>query len=122
VAPNGGGSALRVLICGGRDYIDRAELFAELDRLHAEYCFSTVIAGGARSADVLAVEWAQARGITTQIVNAEWGTFGRRPAPIRNTRMLAEGRPDLVVAFPGGGTADMVRQAKAAGIWVLTRD
>jgi hypothetical protein len=35
--------------------------------------------------------------------------------------MLAEGRPDLVVAFPGGHrTANMVKQAKAGGLWVLT--
>jgi hypothetical protein len=38
---------------------------------------------------------------------------------IRNTQMLAEGRPDGVVAFPGGrGTANMVRQAAAAGLGV----
>jgi len=34
--------------------------------------------------------------------------------------MLDEGKPDLVVAFDGGrGTANMVKQAKAAGIQVL---
>jgi UDP-N-acetylmuramoylalanine-D-glutamate ligase len=34
--------------------------------------------------------------------------------------MLKEGRPDLVVAFPGGkGTANMVAQARAAGIRVF---
>jgi hypothetical protein len=34
--------------------------------------------------------------------------------------MLAEGRPDFVVAFEGGnGTADMIRQARAAGVEVL---
>ena len=31
--------------------------------------------------------------------------------------MLDEGKPDLVVAFPGGkGTADMTRRAREAGI------
>jgi ABC-type Fe3+-hydroxamate transport system substrate-binding protein len=31
--------------------------------------------------------------------------------------MIEEGKPDLVVAFPGGrGTADMVAKAEAAGI------
>jgi predicted Rossmann-fold nucleotide-binding protein len=31
--------------------------------------------------------------------------------------MLSEGKPDLVIAFPGGrGTADMIRQAKEAGV------
>jgi hypothetical protein len=35
--------------------------------------------------------------------------------------MIREGKPDLVVAFPGGHeTADMVRQAKSAGIKIAT--
>jgi hypothetical protein len=35
--------------------------------------------------------------------------------------MLAE--PDIVVAFPGGHwMANMVKQAKAARVWVLTID
>lgn len=34
--------------------------------------------------------------------------------------MLSEGKPSLVVAFPGGeGTADMVRKARAAGVEVV---
>jgi hypothetical protein len=34
--------------------------------------------------------------------------------------MLNEGKPDLVVAFPGGrGTADMVKRARAAGIELI---
>lgn len=37
--------------------------------------------------------------------------------PLRNQRMLEEGKPDLVVAFPGGGgTKDMVRRAAKAGV------
>jgi hypothetical protein len=54
---------MRVLVCGGRAYTDRAELYAELDRLNAEYAFTTIIAGGAGGGDALALEWAQARGI-----------------------------------------------------------
>jgi YspA, cpYpsA-related SLOG family len=114
---------MRVLVCGGRSYTARTELFAELDRLHAEYCFDTVIAGGTRGVDTLAIEWAQRRNIATQLLMAEWTRFGRKSGPLWNARMLAEGRPDLVIAFPGGHrTANMVKQAKAAGIWVLTVD
>jgi hypothetical protein len=114
---------LRVLICGGRDYTDRAELYAKLDRLHAEYVFGTIIAEGARGTDRLAIEWAKTRGIATQAFMAEWDRFGGKSGPLRNARMLAEGRPDLVVAFPGGReTANMVKQAKAAGVWVLNVD
>ena len=126
IAAYGGiGNAMRVRICGGRAYTDRAELYAELDRLHAEYVFTTIIAGGAGGVDALALEWAQAHGIATQAFTAEWGTFGRtrRAGPLRNARVLAESRPDIVVAFPGGrDTANMVKQAKAASVWVVTAD
>jgi hypothetical protein len=48
---------------------------------------------------------------------ADWEKLGRSAGPIRNQAMLDEGRPDLVVAFPGHhGTADMVRRARAAGV------
>jgi YspA, cpYpsA-related SLOG family len=114
---------MRVLVCGGRAYTDRAALYAKLDRLNAEYRFTTVIAGGARGADTLGVEWAQARGIATQVYMVDWAGSGPRAGPLRNARMLAEGRPDLVVAFPGDrGTANMVKQAMAAGVWVVTVD
>lgn len=40
--------------------------------------------------------------------------------PIRNRRMLEQGKPDLVVAFPGGaGTANMVRLTEAAALPLL---
>ena len=114
---------MRVLICGGRDFTDRTELYTELDRLHSEHVFETVIVGGIHGADALTIAWAQDRGIATQVFTAEWNRFGSKSGPLRNARMLAEGRPDLVVAFPGDrGTANLVKQAKAAGIWVLTRD
>ncbi|MEM9912925.1 MAG: hypothetical protein AAF922_19365 [Pseudomonadota bacterium] len=48
--------------------------------------------------------------------------MGRAAGPIRNKEMLDEGCPDLVVAFPGGrGTANMVKQAQAAGVEVLDK-
>jgi hypothetical protein len=45
--------------------------------------------------------------------------------PIRNKPMLEEGKPDLVVAFPSGrGTANMMKQAREAGVpvRVITAD
>ena len=39
---------------------------------------------------------------------------------IRNRRMLIEGKPDLVLAFPGGkGTANMVEISRKAGVKVV---
>jgi hypothetical protein len=54
---------------------------------------------------------------------ADWAKHGRAASPIRNQQMLDEGRPNLVVAFPGGrGTADMVRRARSAGVEVIEVD
>jgi hypothetical protein len=110
----------KVLVCGGRDFDDRAALDAALDRLHAQQRFTLVIAGGAPGADTMAEEWARDRGIRTRIFRARWSIYGRAAGPIRNARMLRKGRPDLVVAFPGGkGTAGMVALAREAGVEVV---
>jgi hypothetical protein len=56
-------------------------------------------------------------------VSAEWEKFGKKAGFIRNEKMLALGKPDLVVAFPGGvGTAMMVRLARKQGIRVIEVD
>ena len=81
--------------------------------------FTVVIHGAAAGADSLAGRYARRKHIRESKFPADWVRHGRSAGVIRNQRMLDEGEPDLVVAFPGGrGTADMVRQAKAAGIKV----
>ena len=109
----------RALVCGGRDYDDRDALYAALDRLHAEHHFSMLIAGGARGADTLAYEWATARGVPTEVYMADWA-LGSKAGPIRNHRMLDDGKPDLVIAFPGDkGTAGMMTIARRAGVRIV---
>src|ERR1700761_8081446 len=103
------GDGLRVLVCGGGGFVDARLLNATLDRVASERGIARVISGGARGADALAVLWAQMRGVPFSEFHADWQTHGRAAGPIRNRRMLEEGAPDLVIAFPGGrGTADMV--------------
>ena len=111
---------MRILVCGGREFTDDQMLSERLNDLHGEREITLVIAGGARGADTLAAEWATAQGIPCEVYLADWEGLGRKAGPIRNQRMLDEGEPDLVVAFPGGrGTADMVRRARSAGLEVL---
>jgi UDP-N-acetylmuramoylalanine-D-glutamate ligase len=58
--------------------------------------------------------------IPVETYEADWDTHGKAAGPIRNKRMLDEGKPDLVVAFPGGrGTANMISQARKAGVEVI---
>jgi hypothetical protein len=91
-----------------------------LNRLHQERGITLVIAGGARGADAMAEWWAKAAGVPRDVYQADWTGLGRKAGPIRNQRMLDEGKPDLVVAFPGGrGTADMVRRCREAGVEII---
>lgn len=111
---------MRALVCGGRDYTDTARVFAVLDKLHGEAGIDVIIEGGARGADACGKEWAFRRQVECQTFEADWENQGTFAGPARNARMLNEGRPDLVIAFPGGrGTADMVRKARRAGVEVV---
>jgi hypothetical protein len=127
----------RVLVCGGRGYSNRAHLFGFLDGLHAHRQVSVVISGRCPTgADFLGEEWAQARGIEVSPFPAPWSDITAPGARVktrrdgtqynalagfwRNQRMIDEGKPWVVVAFPGGsGTADMVRRARAANVPVI---
>lgn len=111
-------SEYRVLVCGGRNYQNMREVTRVLDGLAPQP--TLIIHGGAFGADSCASEWASKRGLPELRFAADWDRYGRAAGPIRNQKMLDEGKPDLVVAFPGGtGTADMVRRAEAAGVRVI---
>lgn len=115
---------MRVLVCGGRDYSGHRKVWAILSTMHAEAPIEAIIQGGATGADQWAAMWAKA--VSSPIDGpqprnepyaADWKRHGKAAGPIRNQRMIDEGKPDMVLAFPGGrGTADMVRRAENAGI------
>ncbi len=129
-----------ILVCGGRDYQDRARVFAELQVLNATRGpIHGLVHGAARGADRLAAEW-MAESIKAyhrfcdqnpmirrqcQLWScgypAMWEIHGRSAGPKRNQYMLDQNPGiELVVAFPGGsGTADMVRRARAKEIEVI---
>lgn len=110
---------MRVLVCGGRDFVDKGLIHAALDQARRHLGMDCLIEGDGRGADRLAGYWARRWRIDNLKFPAEWRKHGSAAGPIRNQRMLDEGKPDLVIAFPGGrGTADMVRRAKAAGVEV----
>jgi hypothetical protein len=112
---------LRVLVCGGRDFDDLDTVWGELDAHHALGPIAVVIQGGAKGADLLGEKWAIANNVLTITFKPDWEAFGPAAGPMRNKRMLDEGKPDLVLAFPskGPGTANMVKQAKEAGVRVI---
>lgn len=122
---------MRILVCGGRAYEDRDAVWRWLDQNtprtepdeHGNDMPKgvTIIHGKCPTgADKFADEWAVVNWCNVEEYPADWRTHGLASGPIRNSRMLKEGKPDIVIAFPGGaGTRDMVSKAKRAGIEVV---
>jgi hypothetical protein len=137
---------LRVLVCGGRNYgrvlpdtpsacllVEKQRALAQKRKVdqYLDYVFKVdeenmlgvegiIIHGGANGADQLADDYAVVSWKDVMVFKANWDREGKSAGPKRNQQMLDEGKPDVVVAFPGGrGTADMVRRAKKAGVQVI---
>lgn len=127
---------MRVLVCGSRDWDDEEIIWTFLEGF-AGYatCHNmdeaeplVIIEGEARGADRSAASWAEdgprcGCGCSVELERypACWDKHGRAAGPIRNKRMLDEGKPDVVLAFHDNlaesrGTEDMVTRAKRAGV------
>ena len=120
---------ITILICGGRD-LNHTDVWNALDRDCLDFVADKlditrprifrVIHGGAKGADSAAGEWAKSEGAKVTVYPADWKAHGKAAGPIRNRQMLDDGKPDVVVALPGGrGTADMIQQAEDRGIPVV---
>jgi predicted polyphosphate/ATP-dependent NAD kinase len=111
---------LRVLVCGGRNYRDQDHVWTFLSELNAKQPIGLLIHGAATGADRLAQAWARNRLIPDREFESNWPVDGAAAGPMRNQRMIDEGKPDLIVAFPGGpGTADLMQRAKLHGVKVI---
>ena len=135
----------RVLICGGRNVgraaavgivtssetkasfdnasEQRAKVTSDLDRLNGEYAFSEVICGNGKGAELIGLEWAQARGIPVTAFKAIKKVIWRESVYARNERMLTSGQPDLCLVFGGGVVTDeLLGQVESRRIKVVRRD
>lgn len=115
----------KVLVCGGRSYGWKVEndlkvpdeqaqrkLYSVLDKVlratREEEKNLTIIHGAAAGADSLSDRWARERQVEIEAYPADWKKYGRSAGFIRNSQMLKEGKPDLVLAFPGGSGTKMM--------------
>jgi hypothetical protein len=111
--------AARVLVCGSRHWTDKSRIRRALAQFDPG---DVLIHGGAQGADTIAGEAARDLGLTVEVFPADWKTHGNAAGPIRNQRMLDEGKPHCVVAFPlpgSIGTWDMIRRANKTDIPVF---
>lgn len=112
---------MRILVCGSRDWTNRALLSTVLDTVKHREIIEVIIEGEATGADTMAREWAEDNGILVKKFPADWDRYGKAAGPIRNKQMLVEGKPDLVLAFTldlasSRGTKNMVMQALEAKV------
>ena len=111
---------MKVLVCGGSSYRDKATVFDELDKLHGHHPVSLIINGGARGADYCSSQWAKESDIPLRVFKADWQQFGDQAVFVLNGAMIEEAKPELILAFPGGDvTTDMVKRAEQVGITVI---
>jgi hypothetical protein len=109
----------RLLICGDRDWTDFDVIWRTIQHQPRD---TVIIQGEGRGADALAKRAALEAGLQVESYPADWRQYGAKAGPLRNRRMLAEGKPDTVVGFHcdiGGkskGTRDMLRISLRAGI------
>ncbi len=112
---------MKVLVCGSRHFNNYELLKEKLDA----YKIDTIIHGNARGCDTLAGRYGEETGKDVRSFSAQWGVYGRAAGPIRNSEMLREGNPDLVVAFKGPnsrGTQNMINLAKKADVPTIIVD
>lgn len=129
-----------ILVCGGRNFgavrsykqgtnnwrraaLEYLFALQMLDDLFGEFvsATTTVISGGATGADQIGIDWAHAMNIKYRVFHPEWQKHGKSAGPIRNQKMLDEGKPCHVIAFPGGkGTEHMMKIATQAGVQVIS--
>lgn len=112
---------MRVLCCGDREWKNQDRIRYVLSSLRN---IEVVIEGECRGADLLSRAVAEALHLPVLRFPADWDRYGKVAGPVRNQRMLDEGKPDLVVAFHNNlqeskGTRDMVNRARAASIKVM---
>ncbi|WP_159045395.1 SLOG family protein [Streptomyces sp. H036] len=128
----------RVLVCGSRRWPWPHTVEAVLDRLTARYGQGlVVIEGAATGADRAAHGWCRRHGLGEgrhRCYPVDWSAEKRsRPdrwrmaGPERNTRMLLNEQPRLVIAFhdhfnpASGGTSDMALRAALSQVpvWLV---
>jgi hypothetical protein len=106
---------MRVLCTGSRDWTNYKIIIDVLVELPS---YTTIIHGGAAGLDTIVDIVARKLGFTVEVYEAGWKS--KWDGLLRNSQMLYEGKPDLVLGFRSKlnsrGTNDMLKKAGIAGI------
>lgn len=110
---------MRLLVCGGRHFDDSMLVERELSRVHARTPVSVLIHGGLPGLGVSAEAWARRNGVRLIRYPANFSA-GKQGDFERDDFMLADCRPDALLALPGGRrTREMCDRARRSGLRIL---
>ncbi len=104
---------MRVIIAGGRDFSDYAELSKYCDYILQNQKEIEIVSGTANGADKLGEKYAEEKGYLLKLFPADWGGLGKAAGYIRNEEMAKYA--DALIAFWDGkskGTMHMINLAK----------
>ena len=111
---------MRIIIAGGRDFNNYAELAKTMDYLLSNITDDiTIVCGKARGADTLGEQYVKEKGYAILYFPADWNKYGRSAGFIRNEQMAKNA--DALAAFWDGqsvGTRHMIETAKKNNLLV----
>lgn len=109
---------MKVIIAGCRGFTNYQFLLNSIYELgYSDW--TEVVSGGAKGADALGEQFAQAHSLSLKLFPADWNVYGNAAGPIRNTQMAEYA--DALVAFWDGkskGTKNMIDTAVKLGLKV----
>lgn len=113
----------RIAFTGGLDYNDYNRIWDALDKTFAKHPDMVLLHGGSpKGAELIAAKWAEARKVAQVTFKPDWSKHSRA-APFKRNDLLLEAIPLGVIAFPGTGIQDNLRdKAKKLGIPVWSFD
>lgn len=117
---------MRLLVFGSRDWDEPTIIEDVLLVMNSLVTIETIIEGEAKGADIQARDAADRLGIPVMRFPAEWNRYGRMAGPIRNQKMIDEGKPDAGLGFHhtierSKGSKDMRNRLEKVGIpvWII---
>ena len=105
---------MKLIIAGGRKFLDYELLKKEVDKIVAEAIDEIIIVSGmARGADALGVKYSEDNNLPLRKFPADWNRYGKSAGYRRNEEMAAYG--DTCICFwdsKSKGTGHMIDLAK----------
>lgn len=108
---------MRVIIAGGRDFLDYPDL--ENGIKDSGFDITEVVCGGASGADAMGDIWAKNHSVPVKMFPANWRMYGKSAGQVRNCHMAAYA--EALIAFWDGrskGTKHMIEEATKRGLRV----